>query len=78
MCAFLWRCEMSGCPDCGDEFHLDDTGGYNPPCPCGCGCCRSCHDANASEDLEWGSGDENEDWQDEEVPLPPTPHQHPK
>lgn len=30
------------CLECGDEFHLDDCGGYNPPCPCGCGCCRSC------------------------------------
>lgn len=45
--------ENLGCPDCGDEFHLDDCGGYNPPCPCGCGCCRSCHDANEREDSEW-------------------------
>lgn len=30
------------CLECGEEFHLDDTGGYNPPCPCGCGCCRHC------------------------------------
>lgn len=30
------------CCECGDEFHLDDVGGYNPPCPCGCGMCRRC------------------------------------
>jgi hypothetical protein len=29
------------CIECGDSFHLDDCGGYNPPCP-GCGNCRSC------------------------------------
>ncbi len=34
------------CFDCGDPFHLDDCGGYNPPCSCGCGCCRSCHREN--------------------------------
>lgn len=32
------------CVQCGDEFHLDDTGGYNPPCSCGLHC-RSCHEA---------------------------------
>ena len=37
---------LIGCADCGDPFHDDDTGGYNPPCSCGCGYCRSCHDAN--------------------------------
>lgn len=41
------------CVDCGEEFHLDDTGGYNPPCPCGCGLCRSCHDNEAREEAEW-------------------------
>jgi hypothetical protein len=41
------------CGECGDRFHLDDCGGYNPPCPCGCGLCRSCHDAvNRSDDAE--------------------------
>ena len=30
------------CGECGDAFHLDDCGGYNPPCPCGCGLCRDC------------------------------------
>lgn len=29
------------CIDCGDYFHLDDCGGYNPPCE-KCGLCRSC------------------------------------
>jgi len=29
------------CDHCGDEFHFDDTGGYNPPCRCGLNC-RSC------------------------------------
>lgn len=32
------------CIECGDEFHLDDVGGYNPPCSCGLHC-RSCHEA---------------------------------
>ena len=32
------------CIECGEEFHLDDTGGYNPPCSCGFHC-RHCHDA---------------------------------
>ena len=41
---------MSHCMDCGDEFHLDDAGGYNPPCQCGCGLCRRCHDAAERED----------------------------
>ena len=43
------------CVDCGDEFHLDDTGGYNPPCPCGCGLCRSCHENEEREDDAWKS-----------------------
>ena len=34
------------CLECGDPFHLDDCGGYNPPCPCGCGRCRSCCEAD--------------------------------
>jgi hypothetical protein len=29
------------CVDCGDFFHLDDCGGYNPPCGV-CGLCRDC------------------------------------
>ena len=32
------------CVECGEEFHLDDVGGYNPPCSCGFHC-RHCHDA---------------------------------
>lgn len=34
------------CFECGEEFHLDDTGGYNPPCECKIcqgAVCRSCH-----------------------------------
>jgi len=31
------------CVDCGDEFHYDDIGGYNPPCSCGMHC-RRCHE----------------------------------
>ncbi len=37
------------CVECGDEFHLDDTGGYNPPCSCGMHC-RSCHAAEFDRD----------------------------
>lgn len=33
------------CYECGDEFHYDDMGGYNPPCDCGHGLCRSCCEA---------------------------------
>jgi hypothetical protein len=36
------------CVECGDEFHYDDTGGYNPPCACGLHC-RSCHEHIESE-----------------------------
>lgn len=43
------------CIDCGEEFHLDDTGGYNPPCPCGCGLCRSCCAGAQAEEDEWES-----------------------
>lgn len=32
------------CVECGDPFHYDDCGGYNPPCECGMHC-RDCHDA---------------------------------
>lgn len=32
------------CVECGDPFHYDDVGGYNPPCECGFHC-RSCHEA---------------------------------
>ena len=41
------------CEACGDAFHLDDTGGYNPPCSCGCGLCRSCHNADEMAEDEW-------------------------
>lgn len=40
------------CVECGEEFHLDDAGGYNPPCPCGCGLCRSCHEATEYDEQE--------------------------
>lgn len=51
--------EPDGCYECGDEFHYDDIGGYNPPCPCGCGRCRSCCRAESDQD--------NDDWQDYEL-----------
>ena len=37
---------VAWCLECGEEFHDDDTGGYNPECRCGAewcvGICRSC------------------------------------
>jgi hypothetical protein len=57
------------CLECGDFFHEDDTGGYNPECRCGkehcVSLCRSCCEAIESrmsdpEDIEDGgsaSGD---------------------
>lgn len=41
------------CVECGEYFHLDDTGGYNPPCP-SCGLCRMCCDCggNPRRDLD--------------------------
>lgn len=47
------------CVDCGDEFHLDDCGGYNPPCVCGAHC-RSCHDREVREYDE----DDYDDYED--------------
>lgn len=45
------------CLDCGDYFHLDDGGGYNPPCQ-GCGNCRSCCECNRDYDAdEYGPDD---------------------
>lgn len=44
------------CHECGDEFHLDDCGGYNPPCPCGCGLCRSCHESEEMRKAEYDEG----------------------
>lgn len=41
------------CLECGEEFHFDDTGGYNPPCyckTCGGAVCRSCHPWNDGPD----------------------------
>jgi hypothetical protein len=47
-CAAEWRYMRENsegwCIDCGEEFHSDDCGGYNPPCSCGLHC-RSCHEA---------------------------------
>lgn len=52
---------LDGCLECGEEFHFDDTGGYNPPCYCKrCqgAVCRSCHTWDDYElDDEGGSGD---------------------
>lgn len=48
------------CGECGDEFHLDDCGGYNPPCSCGCGCCRSCHDAYEDAEDHWQDDDSSD------------------
>jgi hypothetical protein len=49
------------CLDCGDPFHLDDTGGYNPPCACGkcVGLCRSCCDAEEMRDDEYERPEES-------------------
>ena len=43
------------CLECGEYFHLDDTGGYNPPCgckECGGAYCRSCCAAERMSDDE--------------------------
>ncbi len=52
------------CVECGDEFRLDDCGGYNPPCPCGCGRCPECCRAEKMCDEEyadaWGDSPEGE------------------
>lgn len=40
------------CMECGDEFHLDDCGGYNPPCSCGFHC-RSCHEAEEAREDQY-------------------------
>jgi len=55
-------CLDGWCYECGDEFHLDDTGGYNPPCPCGCGRCRDCCD----DDSEPLGDDDDYDPRDDE------------
>ena len=50
------------CLECGEEFHLDDCGGYNPPCQ-GCGLCRSCCEcAQAEDDDEWEGPEDEDDW----------------
>lgn len=46
------------CLTCGDEFHLDDLGGYNPPCKCGMHC-RSCHEADEYEAKDWADDDDD-------------------
>ena len=53
------------CHDCGDSFHLDDTGGYNPPCPCGCGMCRGCCEAEKMADRDADQG-----WWDDAADYP--------
>jgi hypothetical protein len=45
------------CIECGDEFHYDDVGGYNPPCSCGMHC-RSCHEAEYARDEYEGDYDD--------------------
>lgn len=49
---------MSYCVNCLEDFHDDDTGGYNPSCKCGARC-RGCCEARCEE--------ETDDWQDYEV-----------
>lgn len=51
------------CVECGDEFHYDDVGGYNPPCSCGAHC-RSCHEA-----VE-GNRDPDDDYERDEESYP--------
>lgn len=48
------------CVDCGEEFHYDDCGGYNPPCVCGAHC-RSCHEARERGNDEWDDAYPDED-----------------
>jgi hypothetical protein len=48
------------CVDCGEEFHLDDCGGYNPPCACGFHC-RSCHQHAEHEDDDYEYDERDED-----------------
>lgn len=51
------------CLECGNPFHLDDCGGYNPPCPCGSRCCRSCC---GPDHLPGHRDDDDEDDREEE------------
>lgn len=60
-----WDSGDGCCAECGDFFHLDDVGGYNPLCPCGCGLCRSCHD-------EMNRSDVDDDWYPEDDEPTPT------
>jgi len=48
------------CVECGDAFHYDDIGGYNPPCACGMHC-RSCHEA-----IEGRRDPDNDDERDDD------------
>lgn len=45
------------CGECFEPFHLDDCGGYNPPCTCH-GLCRSCCEAMGRDDDDWYPEDE--------------------
>jgi len=49
------------CVDCGDFFHLDDCGGYNPPCPV-CGLCRSCCECDRMDDEAEDDGVDDGDY----------------
>lgn len=48
------------CIDCGDVFHYDDIGGYNPPCSCGMHC-RRCHELAQRGDDDFFDDDERDD-----------------
>lgn len=53
------------CVECGEPFHYDDVGGYNPPCSCGFHC-RSCHESEERE-MEW---DNDHDWPEDAEDTP--------
>lgn len=68
---------MSWCVRCLEDFHDDDTGGYNPSCHCN-ELCRSCCDERcvsprAEAEREIADEADTPDWQDEDFPLPPRP-----
>jgi hypothetical protein len=51
--------DWDACIECGEEFHYDDIGGYNPPCSCGLHC-RSCHELEEQRGA-YGDGDYYDD-----------------
>jgi hypothetical protein len=52
---------MTWCLNCTEDFHDDDTGGYNPSCKHGWHC-RSCCDAGCCDRYE--PIEDTPDWQD--------------